>query len=338
MKVARAADGRSRRKWLLWSVGIILVVLLLRQVDLAEVAVHLANASPAHLLSALILLFPLIGIKALRWLVVTKRTADRSLYAGALAAYFAGLLLGFVTPGRLGEFWRAHFARKRFGVSWPNALQGVFVDRLLDLALLLGIGGAAVLALLPQRVWSGGAGWAAITVSIIVVLGLLLAPRSLVRGLRSVLNRFGRGGQLLDWLEQLETVPASRTLMALGLTILAYGIFFAQGILLARSLGIQIDASTVIFSVAIASLAALLPVSVSGLGTREWALTYSLGTVGVPLDQSLAFSALIFLAFNVFGGLVGGLVWLLIIPRELRHRPPVGSQVTEVKGQVRNRA
>ncbi len=336
--MARAEDRRSPRKWLLWAVGIILVALLLRQVDLAEVAVHLANASPAPLLSALLLLFPLIGIKALRWLVVTKRTADRSMYAGALAAYFAGLLLGFVTPGRLGEFWRAHFARKRFGVSWPNALQGVLVDRLLDLALLLGVGGAAVLALLPQRVWSEGAGWAAISVSIIVILGLLLAPRSLVRGLRAMLDRIGRGGQLVDWLEQLETVSLSRTLIALGLTILAYGIFFAQGILLARAIGIQIGMFTIVFSVAIASLAALLPVSVSGLGTREWALTYLLGAVGVPLDQSLAFSALIFLAFNVFGGLVGGLVWLLIIPRELRARPPVGSQVPEVKDQAMNRA
>ena len=61
------------------------------------------------------------------------------------------------------------------------------------------------------------------------------------------------------------------------------------------------------------SLAMLLPVSVSGFGTREAAAIFLMGQMyGIPKEQAISFSLLCFGVFNVFGGLVGLVCWLLM--------------------------
>ena len=53
----------------------------------------------------------------------------------------------------------------------------------------------------------------------------------------------------------------------------------------------------------------LLPISISGLGTREAAIVAYLGTIGVPAEAALGFSLLVFVTFYVGGGLMGAAAW-----------------------------
>jgi uncharacterized protein (TIRG00374 family) len=110
-------------------------------------------------------------------------------------------------------------------------------------------------------------------------------------------------------------------LAATSMTGLAYLVFFFQCYLLALALHLQVGFMPVLYSVALGSLVTLLPLSISGLGTREAAIVAYLGTVGAPAEVALSFSLLIFFTFYVAGGVIGALAWWLK-PVALRQNRP----------------
>jgi uncharacterized membrane protein YbhN (UPF0104 family) len=77
------------------------------------------------------------------------------------------------------------------------------------------------------------------------------------------------------------------------------------------ALALHLDAGVVpiTFAVALGSLITLLPISISGLGTREAAMIAYLATVGIPAEAALSFSLLVFVTFYVAGGLIGAVAW-----------------------------
>ncbi len=63
------------------------------------------------------------------------------------------------------------------------------------------------------------------------------------------------------------------------------------------------------YAAAIGSLVTLLPVSISGLGTREAAIIAYLGAQGVTSEGALGFSLLVFFTFYIAGGIIGAAAW-----------------------------
>ena len=86
--------------------------------------------------------------------------------------------------------------------------------------------------------------------------------------------------------------------------------FFTQAYLIARAAGIDASFLTVSLVIALGSLVAILPVSISGLGTRDAVIVAYLGTEGIQGDAALGFSILIFFVFVVGSGLIGAAAWL----------------------------
>ena len=62
---------------------------------------------------------------------------------------------------------------------------------------------------------------------------------------------------------------------------------------------------TTSYAVALGSLITLLPISISGLGTREAVMIAYLGTAGISSEAALGFSLLVFFTFYICGGLIG---------------------------------
>ena len=59
------------------------------------------------------------------------------------------------------------------------------------------------------------------------------------------------------------------------------------------------------FFMSISSIVTLLPLSFSGIGTRDAALIYLFSIISFSQETALIFSFLIFLTFHIFGGLIG---------------------------------
>jgi hypothetical protein len=80
--------------------------------------------------------------------------------------------------------------------------------------------------------------------------------------------------------------------------------------LLALSLGIGVEPAFFVLVIPIISLLDLLPISISGIGTRDAALIFLFGLQGIPPESAVAFSLLYLFMSYWLVALVGALFWI----------------------------
>ena len=306
---------QKRSTWLFRLLGLVLLGILLARLDIAQVRAILRQADGRLVALSVLAVIPLIFVKTIRWRgILRAQMIDYSLYP-AFLSYFGSLFIGFLTPGRLGEFVKAlHVSRDR-NVPLALSFTSVLADRLFDLYALLLVGLAALFTLTagPAR-FITLLGLLGLTLSLVVLLN-----NTLFGWLQQLGLRLGQVGQKLfgpeNWLLQiragLRQLRGHRLWLAIGLTIVAYLIFFGQCYLLALALDLPIDFLTVSYAIALGSLVTLLPLSISGLGTREATIMAYLSTLGISAEAGLSFSLLVFATFYLGGGLMGAVAWWL---------------------------
>lgn len=267
---------------------------------------------------AIILNVPQISIKAFRWRGLLQSMHIKYGIWPAFLAYLGSIFIGLLTPGRLGEFVKVLHLSKDREVPAGRAWASVLVDRIFDLSALLIFGGAALISLGDDTL--GGATIALSLPFIVLVAALYFFLNDRTFATIQVIGRknsfLGRAVfQDSGWLSELrggfQQISVPRLLGSSILTVAAYGIFFTQCYLLVRALSLPIGFLQVSYAVALGSLVTLLPVSVSGLGTREAAIVAYLGNSGIPVESALVFSLSVFLTFYVAGGLIGSVAWWL---------------------------
>lgn len=262
-------------------------------------------------------LFPVVmAFKVERFRMLTRDVVGTMSYRYAYLVYLASYFIGVITPGRMGEFAKVHYLRNQANVSVSQALRPSLVDRVFDMLCLLAVGAAGWVFLglhnIEGMTRAKIMGFA--LTGVLVLTGPLWgrAPIRFVGRIRIFGRRFQK---LMTWVDEMLASFYTRVggLCAL-LTVVSYAIGFFQSWVIARSVGIQgVSYLTMCVITAAINLAMLLPVSVSGFGTREAAAIFLLGqTYHVPQDQAISFSLLSFGVFNVFGGLVGVVCWLLM--------------------------
>lgn len=301
-------------RWLPRLAGLFLLGFLLYRLDLRNIIQAYSQANAVLVGFAVLLILVLIAIKTVRWLIILNTLAIAMTWQDALLAYFASLFIGFLTPGRLGEFGRALYVGREREIQPGVAFSSVLADRLFDLYALLIVGASALLALGRDKLHAALSIIAIAAVSIPFVLFLndrFFAWLQIV-GIRigGWVNRtFAEGGWVVGMRAGLKTLSGPWLLSCVMVTVLSYVVFFGQCYLLALALDIHIDFFMVAHAVSLGSLITLLPFSISGLGTREAAIIAYLSASGVQPEVALSFSLLVFATFYIAGGLMGAVAW-----------------------------
>jgi len=304
-------------------VGLLLLILLLKRADLRQVGAALASLEPASLILAMILVFPLVGIKALRWRLIIGHMGGGVPFREAFLLYMAGIFWGVLTPGRLGEFFKAQQIVPWSRLSLPVAVASVLADRVLDLMLLLLVGWWALVSLLAFPPW------VRLLLAVAPLAAALMAWPVFRRGGRRLGRRgasqgsTGLMGRLVAWLgemgEGLLSLEGFVVWRGALLTVAAYSVFFFQGVLLAKGVGIHAPWHAVVRAVGLGGLVGLLPISIAGLGTRDATVVGYLGFFQVPVEVSLGFSLAFSLVFSLWVSALGGVAqWIFA------GRPAIG--------------
>jgi uncharacterized membrane protein YbhN (UPF0104 family) len=300
-------------RWAARSLGFALLAALVLSVGPARLGEALAAADLRWLALAVPGFALFTAAKALRWRGLLRLGGLDYPLGRSFAVYQASAFLAFVTPGRVGDLAKAAYLRRDLGAPWAAGLASTLADRALDLA---GLAAWAALALAlaappgPLRA-ALGLGLAALGAGAAALAWPPLRRRAIALGARLPL---GAAGALRHPVERLAAelgrLWSPRLLPLAGLTALAFGCLFAGAYGLARGLALPIGPATTVYSVAAASLVALLPVSVSGIGTRDAALVVLLAPHGVTADRALSFSLAYLACSLLFSNGLGAWCWL----------------------------
>lgn len=297
------------KSWAWKAIGLLILAYLAWRLDWARLGGLLAAADWRLMGLATLLSIPVMGLKSLRWRGLLRQQGIIISGRDSFIYYMASLYIGFITPGRLGEFTKAAYLKTASQVNPGLGLSSVAVDRLLDLYLVavLALAGAAWSDLWPwARAWAcwglalallapAGLAWLDRRHPLPEAMARMLSRKNIPAFMREGLGSFASGMRLL--------MTPRLTLAGLP-TVLSYGLFFIQCFLLAWAVGLPLSFWEVIPVMSITNLASLLPISISGLGVREGALAAMLGG-RAPLETIMAFSFAVFAATYLASGLMG---------------------------------
>lgn len=104
------------------------------------------------LAGALPLLFTIFSLRGLRWLVVLGIKPNQERFWQSFCANGAAAGLATLTPFQLGEIIKIRLIPDQRGSAWRHGVSGFFIERLLDLSGVLGMG-LCGLALHFRLVW-----------------------------------------------------------------------------------------------------------------------------------------------------------------------------------------
>jgi hypothetical protein len=304
----------SKNRWVFRLIGLAVFVLILAKIDLKEALAVLAKTNIWFVILSIVLQGVALLVTTYRWQLIMRRLDIHIPYIDSVQHQLIGTAAAVVTPGQIGEFVKVLY-HKKYGYPYSTSLASVIVDRLFDLLMLLSFGGIALATLIgiptPYTILLTCLGVA-------VVISALLLSRWKDRGAPRVAALLARLSPVkyrqivLDDTERLtrrlgEFSPLFLLSCAL-LSVFNYALLVYRIYVLVLALHIQVPFLYFAMVVPLMRLVGLLPISISGIGTREVTVIYLLNKVGVPAEASLVLSllGLITLQFQALVGLLVG--------------------------------
>lgn len=268
---------------------VVLVGVVIARVDGAAVAASFVGVSPAQ--AALGVLGFSLGMttRIAKWAWQLRRLQIPYTRGPMVRGFLWGILLGAVTPMRVGEFYRlAVLAAAQRGLA-AAALVVEKVYEILALLLLVVIGAFLTLP------WPAGLialiGWGVVAVPALTRLRPPLLPR-----------------RLEPFLAARDNLQGRQRLWLLGLTLLAHLCNATGGLQVYRCFG-SMEAGTYVFLTPMLTFSSAIPITVSGIGLREIVAMEIFAPTGYPRDAAAVAASLTFLCANI-------LPTLLVLPLE----------------------
>lgn len=303
------------------SISGVLLWLMLRSIDLDDLGRTLASASPRWICLALAFYWLEIVVRAYRW-----RAILRPVRAFSFSQVATTLLVGYsannVLPARLGELFRADFIRRRYGTARLSAIGTIFIERLLDMIVVIVCAALGMLWALSQ---------AYITVSPLVermlIAGLLVS--TLLVGLAFVLifvamayspqwlhRRSPRGRAAIDAVRLgLRSVHDPRRISKLvALSVLTWFVNALAIWAILNAVGVALGPAVLMLLIGLSGIAAAIPSAPANLGTLQFAFITVLAAAGFSATVGFAAASLVQVFFlgsvTIVGAVIYG-VWSL---------------------------
>lgn len=294
--------------------GIFIFVVILTQIDISETIEIVLKINKILFLSAVALVFPLVFIKALRWKYLMSLQNIKYSIMDSFVMYCSAMYIGLITPGRLGEFTKIAYL-KRDGYSIGKSLFSATFDRLSDLIFLIMFGYAGILLL--KNLFKEQIMFLSIFILIpIILLIFVIIKKDFVKKVLGKMfyllipGRYKKSFKsgLYDFRKELRLLNKKSILLIALFTIASWMFYYAETYFLAMSLGMNISFGYLAVTVTIAGFITLIPVSISGIGTRDLTLIILLSPLGVGKEAAISLSILILL-MSIFGAIIGYICW-----------------------------
>ena len=301
-----------KKKVYIRMLGLVIFVILLYKVNLFTLIPVLKDVDGYLLGISIFLVFPLMLLKAIRWDFLLRVEGIDYPLKDAVSVYLVGWYLGMITPGRVGDFIKVLYLRKR-AVSYGKAFVSVLIDRVFDLLLIVIV---AILGIYFFGLFTPlGYVSLGLLAAIVLIFGSLFNHKILSRIFkiadRILLKKYHDRMEFHfnDFAAGMNKLKNMGLLLPVLLTVLAYGITFFQCYLITLALHIDLSFFYVSFAVSIAGLVALVPISFSGVGTRDATLVFLFGLSGIASQRALSFSLLYLATFILAIGAWGVVCW-----------------------------
>jgi glycosyltransferase 2 family protein len=312
--------GRVNLRGLLQAaIGIGALAIVLMKSDARGLAEALRNTRVVYLPLAIAASFAVTWLMAYRWEAILAARGFRFSTRKLFGYYLIGIFFTSFVPGGAvsGDLARLIYVDREVRDK-ALVLSTLVYERLVGVFTLLLIGLAATV-----MTRASGRTDSTIYLSEAILALAFIAIATLISGyvssrLARLIRATGRRTKTVKVAE-----AAARTLEAISelrrdwallfrtslISILIRVVWSLGCFVVAWAMRLPIDVLTVFAFISLVDLVRLMPISVGGLGVREWALIVLFATIGITREQALAFSLLAFAPLYL-NAIVGGVLYI----------------------------
>jgi len=311
------------KRWisfLLPLIGLALFVVVVASAGPKRILEVFRSADPVRLALTPVIIVAIILVRGIRWRYLIRLAGIEYPLRRAITVWVIGFFASSVTPAKAGDAIRAFYLKNETDRSFGEAFVTVFVDRLWDLMFVLVSGMITVLIFsrlymeIPS-IWVVLAGAGAI-----IAIIYMMTNRELVQKiLKPIFNaltpeRFKQMFSLnfhtfYDSLASFER-NWKQMLIVLLLTLTCWGLIFFLAYYVCLTFAIDVPFVYMMLIMPIVTFVELVPISISGLGTRDATVVYFFSLIGIASAEAVGFSIGYLLMGTYLTSLVGFLFWL----------------------------
>jgi uncharacterized membrane protein YbhN (UPF0104 family) len=294
------------------ALGAVILAFVVRRADPGAATLRWDAGASAGLAAAVALVALAQVLSAARWRLVLGPD-DAPPFGRLLRLYLVGQFFSLFLPTSVGGDAVRAVAVSRGARRPAWAVSSVVFERFLGLVTLLAmlaIGGSAAPGVF--RASAGRAdlgmelGGGRIAIAVVLFLAISIAGVRTMRRSPRVRRAAGEAAALWTGLAARPAAFGAALAASLGVQ----GAYVAAWMTLGAGLRLPVGWGEMLVFVPFVSLAAMVPVTVAGIGVREGAWALLLAPYGVAAADAVAFSLLYFLAFCLVGA-AGGVVFAL---------------------------
>lgn len=308
-------------------VGIMIFLWIIYKLDLNEVLSVARTIRWDVVLLSLAIGFAAVYVKSLKWKKIIDYSSLNYSTWNSFVAWMVGFTVGMITPGRIGDFYRVVYLKNENKRPWGLCFATVFLDRLLDIIIMLLIAGAGVLYLVSGHDVPFGR-QLGIIIGVLLVLGIVFMlvfreglVRMIIRPLfyRLVPEKYQKSmkinySEFFSIFNLMAKNPA-RLVYLFVIGLMGWFMAILQAYVLALALNLDVSYVFILSIVPLLNIVELLPISFSGIGTRDAAMIFFMSLVSIKKEAAVAFSLMILITIYILA--LPGLVYWLKHPTKL---------------------
>lgn len=314
--------------------GVVLAMLFVwlafRHTDWEDLRAAIIDVNKAWICIGLISFFIGYACRIMRWKAMLRLSCPRLRWIDCAGPFLASFAANNVLPFRAGDLMRMVAFNRQLGTSVTTMLATMFVERLLDLLMVIVMLGGAVLLVNVQLSGFVDVGAGALLLIALAISGMLLFPYAVRPLVKLIVNFVGRvlpkvghslEGAVGKAFDTLESMSSGSTMAALvGYSLLAWiaegGVFWA----VAMSMPTVTEPASAWLALPIGTLATLIPSTPGYVGTFDFFTAKTLALAGNGVAASTAYALVVHVLLWLPPTLGGG-IYLLV--RSLRPKKVV---------------
>ncbi len=274
-------------------IGVVLLAYIIRKIGVIKIFNSLLEANYFLAIIAVLLLVPMILLQTAKWDFILRKQGIRLSFSYLTKVQIISSFYESITPARVGSFIKIAYLQEKLK-NFGKSASSVVIDRALDFLSVAFLAFIGSLLLVADK---SNLFYAPIIAFVLFLAGfLLLTNRKLSRivwniAYKIVIPQKFKEKANNSFNEFYNVLPNLKNIVALSLLTLAFWLLvYTQAYLFALAFNVRIPYLEFIFIFPISVIISLVPITVSGFGTREAVLLTLFSKFNVAESGIVTFS------------------------------------------------
>lgn len=289
--------------------GLLLFVYIIYRVGVNDLINTLKNANFIYILIGVLATPLFIMPLAFKWHMILKRQNFDLSFPYVLKLYYMGAFYGFITPARVGSLMRAVYLKKKTKRGLIECASGIVLERVLDLFVIFIFAFIGAFIFLKNNISLSYA----LIIAFLVFSGLIFIFMRKSRGkfFLSLIYNYLLPKNIRDKTENsldsfYNSLPKLRKLIPVFfMTLITWTLLYFQTYIFSWAFAIDVPFYVFLVFAAIGTIIATIPISISGLGTRELTLITLFSLYNIKPEAVVSMSLSSFFLIGLIESLIG---------------------------------